>query len=123
MTGGCRQKDWDTSKGHLGDTHIGRVERKREGWGARQRDRARRRKWSARAQKSRGTGKRKERQGEKGEGGEQERGREQKNSHRQNNRNTENKKLLPGSRTEAQSKRNKKPQGEGRVTHSTTLRE
>jgi len=44
----------------LGHTHVGRVERKRQGWEARQRDRARRRERDARIQKSRGTGKRKE---------------------------------------------------------------
>jgi len=56
----------------LGDTHIGRVERKREAWGARHHDRAKWGEWGARIQKSRGTGKKNERQGEKGEGGEQE---------------------------------------------------
>jgi len=62
MTEGYRQKDcdMDTYKGGLRDTHIGKVERKREGWGARQHDGVRLREWGARIQKSRGTGKRKE---------------------------------------------------------------
>ena len=50
MTEGCRQKDWDmdTYRGGPRDTHIRRVERKREGRGARQCDRARRRECSPR---------------------------------------------------------------------------
>jgi len=75
--------------GPEGHTHIRKVERKRERWGARQCDGARLREWGARIQKSRGTGKRTECQQDEGEGGEQERGRERKNSHGQNNRNRE----------------------------------
>jgi len=123
MTGGCRQKDWDTSKGRLGDTHIkGQKGKGRDG----EQDSVIERDGGSTLQGHRkaevlGRGKNvRERQVRVG-----------------SRREVENKKIAMGRRTEIQRIKNyfqaagqrdrargkKKPHGEGRVTHSKTLRE